>query len=69
MLILTRRVSESIIIGDDVTITVLGVKGLQVKIGIQAEKDVPVHREEVYLRIKEKTGQSLKKECGEEGLR
>ncbi|MCL5261130.1 MAG: carbon storage regulator CsrA [Gammaproteobacteria bacterium] len=69
MLILTRRVSESIIIGDDITVTVLGVKGLQVKIGIQAEKDVPIHREEVYLRIKEKMGQGLKKECGGEDLR
>ena len=51
MLILTRRVSESIIIGDDVKITVLGVKGYQVRIGIEAPKDVSVHREEIYERI------------------
>ncbi len=53
MLILTRRVGETLMIGDDVTITVLGVKGNQVRIGINAPKDVPVHREEIYLRIKE----------------
>lgn len=52
MLILTRRISESIIIGDDVKITVLGVKGNQVRLGIDAPKDVTVHREEIYERIK-----------------
>ena len=52
MLILTRRISESIIIGDDVKITVLGVKGNQVRLGIDAPKDLPVHREEIYERIK-----------------
>ena len=58
MLILTRRISESIIIGDDVKLTVLGVKGNQVRIGIDAPKDVSVHREEIYNRIKqEKDGQ------------
>jgi len=51
-LILTRRINESIIIGDDQTITVLGVKGSQVRLGIDCPKEVPVHREEVYLRIK-----------------
>lgn len=51
MLILTRRISESIIIGDDVKITVLGVKGNQVRLGIDAPKDVSVHREEIYMRI------------------
>lgn len=52
MLILTRRISESIIIGDDVKITVLGVKGNQVRLGIDAPKDVSVHREEIYDRIR-----------------
>ncbi len=52
MLILTRRVGETLMIGDEVTITVLGVKGNQVRIGINAPKDVPVHREEIYQRIK-----------------
>ncbi len=51
MLILTRRVGESVMIGDDVTITVLGVKGNQVRIGVNAPKDVAVHREEIYERI------------------
>jgi carbon storage regulator len=52
MLILTRRVGESVMIGDDVTITVLGVKGNQVRVGINAPKNVAVHREEIYERIK-----------------
>lgn len=52
MLILTRRVSEALMIGDDITVVVLGVKGNQVRIGITAPKPVPVHREEVFERIK-----------------
>lgn len=52
MLILTRRVGETIMIGDNITATILGVKGNQVRIGIHAPRDVSVHREEIYKRIK-----------------
>ena len=55
MLILTRRISESVIIGDDVKITVLGIKGGQVRLGIDAPKSVSVHREEIYARIQDET--------------
>ncbi len=53
MLILTRRVGESLMVGDEITITVLGVKGNQVRIGVNAPRDVAVHREEIYNRIQE----------------
>ena len=56
MLILTRRVGESVVIGEDVTVTVLGVKGNQVRIGINAPKHVAVHREEIFERIKNGRG-------------
>lgn len=59
MLILSRRVGESLIIGDDVTVNVLGVKGNQVRIGVDAPKDVPVHREEVYDRLQEEEGKTI----------
>lgn len=62
MLILTRRTGETLRIGDDVTLTILGVKGNTVRIGIDAPRDVTVHREEVYLRI-----QNEKEETPDEG--
>lgn len=57
MLILTRRVGESLMIGDEINVTVLGIRGNQVRIGVNAPKEVAVHREEIYERIKqEQTG-------------
>ena len=66
MLILTRRAGETVMIGSDVTITVLGVKGNQVRIGINAPKDVAVHREEIFERIQsEKAAEQPDKVSGE----
>lgn len=57
MLILTRRIGETLMVGDDVTVTVLGVKGNQVRLGVNAPRDIAVHREEIYQKIQnEKSG-------------
>jgi carbon storage regulator len=53
MLVLTRKLSETIMLGDEITVTVLGINGNQVRIGVNAPKDVSIHREEIYLRIQQ----------------
>lgn len=71
MLILTRRVGETVMIGDNVTVTVLGVKGNQVRVGVNAPKEVAVHREEIYERIKREAqtggGQVVRGQFGTDG--
>jgi carbon storage regulator len=67
MLILTRRTGESIMIGDSVEVKVLGIRSGQVKIGVEAPKDMPVHREEIFNRIREEEGQNQSLRCNEAG--
>lgn len=59
MLILTRKVGESVLIGNDISITILNVRGNQVKLGVEAPKEVSVHREEIYQRIKQMKDEQL----------
>lgn len=65
MLILTRRIGESLMIGDDVNVTVLGIRGNQVRIGVNAPKDVAVHREEIYERIQMEKSKGAKAQRAE----
>lgn len=67
MLILTRRVGETLMIGDEVSVTVLGVKGNQVRIGVNAPKEVTVHREEIYERIRKEKSQGEAEHLNGEG--
>ena len=66
MLILTRRVGETLMVGDEVTVTVLGVKGNQVRIGVNAPREVAVHREEIYERIKAEESQGQPENSAED---
>ncbi len=66
MLILTRRVGETLMVGDEVTVTVLGVKGNQVRIGVNAPRDIAVHREEIYDRIKREQAEAGQDATAEE---
>jgi carbon storage regulator len=60
MLIMTRRLGEKIMIGSDITLTIVGVQGSQVRIGVDAPRDVPVHREEIYVRIRREQAEERK---------
>ena len=66
MLILTRRVGETLVIGNDITVTVLGIRGNQARLGIEAPKDVSVHREEIYRRIQEEQNQTYQEDLRQE---
>lgn len=66
MLILTRHLGQTIVIGDDVTISILGVKGSQVRLGINAPEDTSIHRLEIYQRIQDKKNKALEKEDTEQ---
>lgn len=68
MLILTRKIGESIIIGDNIVVNVLGIRGLQVRLGIEAPRDVSVHREEVYQRILKEREDGVVREDGQDEM-